>query len=381
MKIRKEFGCTGRARYVVDGKIDGVRKRKIFYSREKAQAEVDRVEKDIKKNGEHIAQYSVAKRATWMMAQQIADETGFNLLTAVQHYRDVSFRACPTQGFKKSVDLFLVRKKATIAKSSYGNLASVMGRFRNEINVDSIHELTEERITKWLRELMHSQGVTSGVEPCTTTTKNGYLKEVRSFCNWAVAENIIEHSPAKRIVNFMQSDKEMIAQENKKQILNIDETARLMELCVQHEPQIVPRVAAMTFLGIRPDNEARGFDYGDITWEEDLFHVKRRFAKDKQDRYILMPANAKAWLSWSKERGHTLPVVGWDRRWNKIKKMLNHEWPHDGLRHSFASHYLQLLGAKKTIDALGHGSYDVLFNHYRTLVKKEEAVEYFNITP
>lgn len=381
MIIREEFGCTGRTRYVVDGKVDGVRRRRIFYSKEAARAEVVRHAMDVKKNGEHVAQYPLAQRAAWMMAQQIADGSGFNLLTAVQHYRDVSFRICPTQGFKKAVIMFLTRKKAQIKSSSYRNLASVMMRFRNEIKADSVHELTEDMINEWLRGLMHSQGPLAGTRPCTTVTKNGYLKEVKSFCNWAKLEGIIEHSPADRIVRFMQSDSEMIAQENKKKILDVPETERLIELCATHAPRLIPRVTAMAFLGLRPDVEAKGFTYGDITWGESLFHVRKRFAKDKQDRYIEMPDNAKAWLRWSEKKGYSLPVDGWDRRWNMVKKKLDHEWPHDGLRHSFASHYLQRQGVDKTIEALGHGSYEVLFNHYRTLVKKSDAKLYFEITP
>jgi hypothetical protein len=58
-----------------------------------------------------------------------------------------------------------------------------------------------------------------------------------------------------------------------------------------------------------------------------------------------------------------------------------YDWPSDGTRHTFASNHLVMYGEAPTIDALGHGSYDMLFKHYRVLVKKANAEEFFGLTP
>ena len=57
-------------------------------------------------------------------------------------------------------------------------------------------------------------------------------------------------------------------------------------------------------------------------------------------------------------------------------------WAQDCLRHTFASNYLPMFGAEKTIAALGHGDYDMLFGHYRALVRPEVAAEFWSaLTP
>jgi len=57
-------------------------------------------------------------------------------------------------------------------------------------------------------------------------------------------------------------------------------------------------------------------------------------------------------------------------------------WEQDCLRHTFASHYLPIYGADKTIEQLGHGDYAMLFTHYRKLISKDDAEKFWKeLTP
>lgn len=50
------------------------------------------------------------------------------------------------------------------------------------------------------------------------------------------------------------------------------------------------------------------------------------------------------------------------------------EWPHDAMRHSYASYHLAMHGsADKTSTELGHRSTEMLFRHYREPVTKHDA--------
>ena len=51
------------------------------------------------------------------------------------------------------------------------------------------------------------------------------------------------------------------------------------------------------------------------------------------------------------------------------------------LRHTFASNYLPVFGAEKTVAQMGHGDYTMLFRHYRALIKEEEARQFWQLTP
>jgi integrase len=57
-------------------------------------------------------------------------------------------------------------------------------------------------------------------------------------------------------------------------------------------------------------------------------------------------------------------------------------WPHDALRHSFASYHLaKFQNAPALALELGHQSCALIFSNYRRRVTELEANEYFNLLP
>jgi integrase len=57
-------------------------------------------------------------------------------------------------------------------------------------------------------------------------------------------------------------------------------------------------------------------------------------------------------------------------------------WPHDALRHSFASYHLaKFQNAPALALELGHQSNALIFSNYRRRVTEAEATEYFNLVP
>ena len=57
-------------------------------------------------------------------------------------------------------------------------------------------------------------------------------------------------------------------------------------------------------------------------------------------------------------------------------------WPHNGLRHSFASYHLAFhQDAAALMLQMGHTTTREIFESYRELVRPDEAQEYWNIRP
>ena len=73
-------------------------------------------------------------------------------------------------------------------------------------------------------------------------------------------------------------------------------------------------------------------------------------------------------------------MVNLDKRLKALRRSLPWPWPHDGMRHSFVSYGLPLHGAAQVALWAGH-SEAVLFAHYRELVTKEAAAEFWRIAP
>jgi integrase len=58
------------------------------------------------------------------------------------------------------------------------------------------------------------------------------------------------------------------------------------------------------------------------------------------------------------------------------------EWPHNALRHSFASYRLAATqDAPRTALELGHASPQLVFQHYREVVAPEDAARYWQVCP
>src|SRR6185369_5128317 len=67
----------------------------------------------------------------------------------------------------------------------------------------------------------------------------------------------------------------------------------------------------------------------------------------------------------------TIPAISWMEK-----------WPTNALRHSFASYFFaKTSNAAETCARLGQRSDDVLFQHYRSLVKKADAERFFQLRP
>ena len=58
------------------------------------------------------------------------------------------------------------------------------------------------------------------------------------------------------------------------------------------------------------------------------------------------------------------------------------QWPHNALRHSFASYHLARFNDAAALALeLGHTNSNLVFRHYRQLVKPKQAERYWNIAP
>src|SRR5439155_23210649 len=58
------------------------------------------------------------------------------------------------------------------------------------------------------------------------------------------------------------------------------------------------------------------------------------------------------------------------------------QWPHNALRHSFASYHLAHFNDAAALALeLGHTSAHLVFQHYRQLVRPKQAERYWKITP
>ena len=159
------------------------------------------------------------------------------------------------------------------------------------------------------------------------------------------------------------------------------EVQRLLNLAQQTMPKLVPYLAIGYFAGLRTENELAGLDWRNVDLEHGTIHVLPETAKKRRERFVDIQPNLRAWLALHAQTEGRL--YSSEHAVRSLRKKAKIEWPQNVMRHSFASYHLAAFGdAARTALALGHPhGVEVLFAHYRSMVREKTALEYWAIVP
>jgi integrase len=179
-------------------------------------------------------------------------------------------------------------------------------------------------------------------------------------------------------------------------ILTVSEAERLLRAA---DPEILPFIAIGLFAGLR-DAELWRLSWNNVDLKEKLIHVPADKAKTAQRRIIPMRPNLHKWLTPDASKcvkaEPLCPSQSYKGRqlWEKSRKDAgfgkgtNEEgvalkvWPHNALRHSFASYHLaHFKDAARLALEMGHTHNNLIFKNYRELVTPKDAKPYWNIVP
>jgi integrase len=163
------------------------------------------------------------------------------------------------------------------------------------------------------------------------------------------------------------------------EILTVDELSRLLRHATA---ELVSYLAIGAFAGLRRA-ELERLDWKEIDLDDGLIEIPASKAKSAQRRHVHILPNLSAWLrSYAKPSGKVTPT-----NYKKLLKKARDaagitQWPNNGLRHSYASYHLaQFKSADSLALELGHSGTDIIFRHYREVVKPADAQRYWQILP
>lgn len=304
------------------------------------------------------------------LAIGMARESGLNLLDAVKEQVRAEEARKRMSEVSAVVELFLQDKAATgNAYTTMKNMRSVIYRFSETFNGRLMDEVTHSEVKEWING-----------RDVATTTKNNYVKEVKSLFNWAIREGMAEVNPTQRIAKYRHSISELEAKESAKEILTVNEVDTMLDWASTECPQAIPRMSIMLYAGTRPGRESESLTIDNIYMDDRIIHVPASKAKDRKERFIDICDKLYGVLGWMYQSQLDVHSEHWEPQWEDLKRSvgLGGQWPNSCTRHTFASYNLAKFGDVSTKSALGHGSYDMLFKHYRTLVRPAEADAYFN---
>lgn len=280
------------------------------------------------------------------------------LVTAAREY--AAHNGCAPATVEDAIAQCIESKRKAGCRERYlGALEASLKRFQNGREKLSFREVTRGDVEDFIGAEHSATG-----KPVSAWTRRARWIDLRTLFSFAVARGFARENLAEKI-DAVRVDK------SAPEILTPTQANDFMRAVHANAPKLIPFAALCLFGGLRP-NEAL-----QVTWEDvgegDTINLSAIASKTRQRRLVTKNPTLAAWL----KLGGDLPTTG--PRSRVIREFLN-PWPKNGLRHSFVSYHYALHGASATAREAGH-SEAILHAHYRALVTKESANEFWALTP
>ena len=137
------------------------------------------------------------------------------------------------------------------------------------------------------------------------------------------------------------------------------------------------------FAGLRR-SEIERLDWRDIDFRAKTIYVRGTQRKtEKSRRFVGMQSNLVVWLTRYRRASGKVHPINLRKRFDADREAagLRSDWPDNACRHSFGSYHLaKFCDAARLALQMGN-SEEIIFKHYRQLVKPKDAARYWKIGP
>ncbi len=351
-----------RLKYVARGKVAGKWDRKYFVTKGEAETFAQQRNTELLNQGREALEVPSWLRIMAQRCQSQLDEYGKTLEDAVHFYLphlQATNRSCVIGSLVK--ELLEVKKRDGASQRYLSDLKSRLGQFAEDFNQTLVAEITATQVDQWLRSLQ--------VSPIT---RNNFRRVLIVAFNFAVDRGYSTVNPATKSAKAKEVEKVT-------GILTVQQTMALLNAA---STDLVPYVALAAFGGLRRA-ELERLDWSEIDFQTDLIQITAAKAKSARRRFVKIRPNLKEWLT-PRRRSHG-PVTPntYGELFNAARKAAGiGDWPANALRHSFASYHLgHFNDAAALALELGHTNSNLVFKHYREIVKPVDAALYWKIKP
>ena len=215
-------------------------------------------------------------------------------------------------------------------------------------------------------------------------TRNDWSPRTRK--NYLVTLTVIFNFAMKRdycAANVPASIERPMLDDRPPGILTVEQASAMLARAVVSHPGMIAAISIGLFCGLRR-SEICSLDWSEVDLDGRTIIVKGAKVKTRKRRVVTVPDNLLAWLkALVREKGPVVPDVA--AFGEKLRQLANHAkiepWPHNALRHSFGSFfYARTKNENLTAAEMGNTP-QVIFKHYRALVKPREVARYWEIVP
>jgi integrase len=363
-----EYKNSTTARWCVDYRVDGKRRREFFKTKASAEKSLKNIETKIRREGEQALSISDPLRIEAMEQSKRLEPYGETLTHAVDffisHLED-SRRSIP---IRQLVSEFVDSKEQDkeLSKVYQDDMRNRFSVFCETFGDTGTRVLTSKQVEEWIFQL-----------PLSSQSKENFRSRLGTLFNFAIRRGYIDKgkNPCEDISVTVRTAK--------KEILTVDQ---LRAVLAAASPDFLPLVAIGAFAGLRTEERVR-LAWEDIDIARGFLTVGEEDSKTASRRTIKMEPCLQAWLfPYAGRTGriyHGGGSVQFCLEFSKTcKKAGLKKAPKNGLRHSFASYHVGKYDDAERVRAiLGHSTAALLYANYREMVHPDQATLYFNIFP
>ena len=204
-------------------------------------------------------------------------------------------------------------------------------------------------------------------------TKLNNLKYASSLFVWCINNQILSYNPCKGVIRPAVPFRAV-------KILTVSSIRKLFKTCQENDRAMLGFLSLVTFGGLRV-MEARRCLASNLT--KGKIDLGGESCKLNDRRCLDISPQLGAWLTEWQSDGQlygTVEVPCFSKRLKSLVRLSGVVLPRNGLRHSFCSYSLELLGADATARA-ANNSPTMLYKHYVSQVTAADAKEFATILP
>jgi len=364
--IKKRVYLNGTVAWQVDARTKTGGERKAFGTRLEAETFADQCR--ARRTNEGITAFGNEELAKY--GKSVQDAISFYLDHLRAQERTVPLDTAITE---------LVESRRTGGKSAeycYG-LKLRLGRFGKDFTGRSAGSLTAKEIDAWLVGLK-----------ALPATRNTFRRDVQTLFSFCVKRGYSKENPALGAEIAKEIDKPP-------GILTVDEAKRLLACC---GADVLPYAAIGMFAGLR-SAELEKLDWTEVDLASGFIEVKAHKAKTGRRRLVKIADNLKAWLEPLAQPTGVVAPIGLRKRFEAARRRTGFDtpgtetpeekaaglklkdWPQNALRHSYGSYWLAKHQDTAALALQMGNSTQMIFAHYRELVKPKDAEAFWGISP
>jgi integrase len=410
---------------------DGVRKRPTFTQLQAARDEASIIVNRLGNSDADVLTLTSADRSAYLRARQLLDPLGIPvenaaaefvqakqvlgdvpLLQAAEYYvRRHPTKIPPRSVLRVAAEMLKFKKSDGLSDEYLRHLRYDMKKFAATFH-GNIGMVMGPDIDKWLRGL--------GVSP---RTRNNLRASVQTLFAFAKAQRYLPK-------DHDEIDAVMVAK-NAVSEIEIFTPKEMAEILAHADKQLVPFLALGAFAGIR-HAEIQRLEWAELHFDAGIIEIRAAKAKTASRRTVPILDNLRAWLlarhrevglvcggldtkneipalvetinesrraAWAKanrvsaeglneseNRARDIPAKAKDKappgaETAKIEGWPAFAWKHNALRHSFISYRVADIQNVAQVALEAGNSPQMIFKHYRELVRPAEAKAWFAIVP